>query len=164
LRLDGLVSSYGGYIGAAFLISSAILAIELGIAIYRSVSRWRRRRRSLGDAVLHLANLDAQERAVMREFVIQGQSTIQLPFAYPVVAGLIEKGLIEQVGNAGEQTGVGPVFSFAIRKDLDPLIEPAFIDLPTERTEENIRWLREHRPAFAARLAESHRMHYAPLW
>lgn len=61
-----------------------------------------------------LYNLDDKEIAVLREFFIQGQNTLQLPVGHPVVAGLIEKGILEQVGMIGENSLVGPLFSLSI--------------------------------------------------
>lgn len=51
-----------------------------------------------------LKALDNDEKAVLREFYILGKNTIPIVIDDPTVIGLINKGVIRQVGNQGYQT------------------------------------------------------------
>lgn len=130
LRLLDIVSTHGTYIGVAFLISSSILAIELVAWLWSIVRAKRKDARERSRAARALQSIDHKERAVLREFFLHGQNTLDLPATHPVVAGLLEKGLLEQVGTYGEHSLVGLLLPLTIPPESRELLTYDFLQLP----------------------------------
>jgi hypothetical protein len=161
LHLENIETQYGTIIGITFLISSALLILELIIWVGNKIRiAWLRSKLSK-TALKALNQLDSKEISVLREFYIQEQSTLLLPMNHPVVAGLIEKGILEQVGSLGENSLVGVLISLTIAPDVKPHITYDLLNLPNrEPTEQEIQWVRSNRPEFMAELDRRNYLHY----
>jgi hypothetical protein len=153
LKLNELLENYGYIVGITFLGSGVLVLINGGIWLINrhrrksNVASWKSNLRS------ELVNLDSSEKAVLREFIIKDKHAIRMPMDNPTVAGLRRKGIIELVGQFGQFSPVGMLFSFKIKDEAQEYLEYAMIDLPdTEPTEDDIRRIRESRPQFATEL------------
>jgi hypothetical protein len=78
----------------------------------------------------NLSKLDSKEKSVLREFYLQNQNTLQLPFDQPIVAGLLRKEILKIVGNIGERSLVGMLMSMEINTFIKEEVKPEHIDLP----------------------------------
>lgn len=181
LRLHALLQDHGTYVGLAFLLSGSLVVINGSAWLIEKKTEAKRRlalqqeeaaqrareerqeverrdeiRRRLVNSV---AALDPAEKAVLREFWIQGKNTIELPQTDATVAGLEGKGIVEQQGTFGYQALCGFVFPYAIADDARPVVSPEKIDLPQGTlTDNDRRRLRQTRPAFVGDIRRHHEL------
>lgn len=106
LKLDSFLDQFGTFIGIAFY--AAIILIFVNIAVFiintgkRKISQ-KRKNKLLENKKAQVSNkissmLDPHEKAVLREFIIQGKNTIEIPIDHHVVTGLLNSGIIEIAG------------------------------------------------------------------
>jgi hypothetical protein len=154
LHLSDLVSKLGPYLGAAFIGASALLTVELVWWAAGFIKEKRQESRARGRALKSLQSLDYAERAVLREFLIQGQNTLHMFVTAPVVAGLMEKGILEQVGPYGQQSYDGIAVPLTVAHELrEKVLTPDFLGLPAgEPTEEERLRIIGERPSFVRAL------------
>lgn len=155
LGLSDLLEAYRGFAGAAWLVLlPLVLTQTLGWIRLRREAQ-RDRQALVSRALKAIANLDGKEQAVLREFVLLDQNTVQLPLDHPVVAGLIDNGVLVNVGEYIEHSLAGLTGSFAISDRVRPHLTNELLGWPTEGdSESKKRWLHTHRPEFAGTLAE----------
>ncbi len=153
LHIEGIKSEYGVFIGVAFLVSATLLLLEGILWIWNKIKiSWLRKKLSQ-TALEELQKLGSQEIAVLREFYIHNQSTLQLPVSHPLIASLIEKGILEQVGSLGEYSIIGPLLSLTISSVAKPYITHKLLNLPKGKaTEQEKLWIQSHRPSFMGEL------------
>ncbi|MBD3375743.1 hypothetical protein GF406_11960, partial [candidate division KSB1 bacterium] len=75
LHLEKIESEYGVFIGVTFLISSALLILEIALWVWNKIRIFWLKNKLSQTALEELRNLDAKEISVLREFYIQRQST-----------------------------------------------------------------------------------------
>jgi len=161
LHVEKIESEYGIFIGVTFLVSSALLILEVTIWAWNKIRIVWLKKKLSQTAFEALQNLDTKEISVLREFYIQAQSTLQLPMSHALVASLIDKGILEQVGSLGEHSLIGPLISLKTADEVKPYITYELLDLPNgEPTEEEIQWVRNNRPEFMAGLDRRNDLHY----
>lgn len=161
LHLENIESQYGAIIGIAFLVTSVLLALELIIWLGNKVQITYLKNKISKNALQSLEQLDFKELSVLREFYIQDQSTLLLPMNHPVVASLIKKGIIEQVGGFGERSMIGLLVSLTISSNIKPHVTNELLNLPNhEPTEQEIQWIRKNRPEFMGELDRRNYLHY----
>jgi len=160
LGLAAIPAPYNTLVGIAFILSSVyVLTNSLSWSI-----AWYRRRVKIGDQIQRLEgkmmNLDIGEQAVLREFLIYGQTAIRLPMSNPIVAGLISDGILCLVSRIGRHSLHGPLFSYRLAKEAIPLMDPELLGFPHGAFDPNptrtlvlntrgVRWAVENRPEFA---------------
>jgi hypothetical protein len=111
LSMDSIPAPWGVIVGIAFLISAAMVVVNcIGWFVRRRRSIQRSDVQSL-EMVAKLGNLDAEEQAILREFVVFRRSTLGLPVDNPTVAGLRASGVIRLVGTMGKGSRFGVFFS-----------------------------------------------------
>ncbi|WP_280545990.1 super-infection exclusion protein B [Halomonas sp. 11-S5] len=149
LRLSGILDSYGSYMGVTSVLSGSVMVIEFTIWVSKKIKKAHLRRRLSRLSKSRLRSLDHAEKAVLREFYIQGQNTIKLPMDQPVVAGLLSSGILSIVSQHGKCSLAGMLVSMKIPDRLSEEITLEMLDLPTgEPSEEDIEFLKENRPPF----------------
>lgn len=89
----------------------------------------RREKRRIIAGVRHL---DPQEKAVLREFAIFDQNTLELPVEDSAVSGLIKKGILQPTREKGEYSVKGLVLPVTINPLARKRITPAVVDLPRD--------------------------------
>ena len=104
IHLTKFIERFGLYIGIVFLATGALLIIELIIYTYKTIRKKATYKKIKKNALERIANLDFAEKAILREFYIQGQNTIKLPMDHPVVAGLLSCGNQSQGMNFSRAT------------------------------------------------------------
>lgn len=94
-----------------------------------------------------IKNLDQHEKAVLREYYIQGKSTLKIPMDNPTVSGLIDKQILYLVGQYGEKSSEGMLFNFAINEKAREYLTYQILELPTgESSERDFERIRVSRP------------------
>ena len=104
-----------------------------------------------------LEYLDANEKAVLREFVLQRKSVIKLPVTEPAVKNLLEQGILTyaygEPGEAGRNTIKPLMVAIAAR----PLLTFKVLGLnPANMTEEQKNLILNTRPKYAYRQLDRH--------
>lgn len=153
LRLEKFMADHGHWVGIAWLLSSIFLAITLAYAGHEKWQRriWRLQRQEYANnAIAELADV---ERAVLREFEIQRQPVVKMPIDNPVVAGLLRSGILERVGELGDQSFVGFVFPLRIADVARHLLTPDLLGLPESPTDHDVKRIVSQRPHFAQAIA-----------
>lgn len=133
LNLTKFNEEYGKYIGITFLFSFSFLSVALVTAIINWVRSKKFKIKREKEIIEVLNNLDDHEKAILREFLLTGSSTLQLPFDDPAVNGLHGKGIIYQVANIGFTYLHGSYFNYSIVKfAVKELVRNAhLVGLPT---------------------------------
>jgi hypothetical protein len=154
--LSPFISQYKQYISLIFLGSIAFLFVNI---IGYMISFMKRRSKTNSKRIKRIIDtkiemLDPHEKAVLREFVIQGKNTIKMPMDNPIVAGLLANHIIEQVGNMGQPTIYGLLINFKISDYALTKINTQIIEIPDrEPTEIERREILERRPEFMKKLS-----------
>lgn len=158
IGLDQLVASNRSIIGGIFLFASIVLAVELVIFIGQFISSWWDRRSFAATIAERIARLDEHEKAVLREFVIQGKNTLQLPANQETVAGLISKNFLVIDSHYGERSLAGILTILKINEQVRASLTWRDIGLPEERNEESIEWVKNNRPSFMHEIEHHNRI------
>lgn len=148
LGLDTVATSWRPWLGFAFLISVVLLGLQTaGWCIDKCRQRSARAKRmtSIRNA---LVSLDKREQAVLREFPIQGQHTIQAPINDPVVAGLLQKQVLVTVGRISTEGFDWPV---TLSDDALANITDAMMGLPKEMNDNVRQRILDSRPEWMPR-------------
>ena len=104
-----------------------------------------------------IQNLDFEEKALLREFVIQQKNVLALPMNEPAVSNLLNSGVLVPAFPAQEIKGSGRVIKLSIAIDARPQLTYKVLCLPTGKlTEEEAAILKAARPDYA-------RKNYIPL-
>lgn len=149
LHLKEFTDKYSIYIAITALGSGALLFVEILIYFSNAVQKKVNNRRIYKKALKRVKNLDPAEKAVLREFFLQGRNTIKLPMDNPVVAGLLYSGILQLVGSHGRMSLVGKLFSMKISDFIREHLTYKIIELPKgQPTEKDIEFLRNNRPEF----------------
>lgn len=174
IALDQFRKEFAPYLGAALVLSVAILLIELGIWCY---CKWQEQRsiKSAEEAVRDsMQALDRAEKAVLREFCISATRSLRLPIEQPAVASLLNSGVLVRATSAGVRTTVGSVFSLTLSETAEALLSPTLLDLGPflthtddgkwDVTDEGAEWLRDNRPRFMPELERHFSIREGTRW
>jgi len=156
LSLNLFTTQYKQYISLVFIGSVAYLLVNI-ISYIVSILRYNNRTNSKKIRKIidtKIESLDPHEKAVLREFFIQAKNTIKLLMDNPIVAGLLENHIIEQVGKMGQNTLFGLLINFKISDYAYTKITPQLIEVPDrEPTEIERREIISKRPEFMKKLS-----------
>ncbi len=149
LHLDTLATAQGPIIGAVFLVSAAVLVCKAAWEGADKIRRSRARHKRSLAAVRKALDLDPKEAAVLREFFLQGQSTIRMPVADPVVAGLLDAGVLVSKGVYAKVSLHGPMQPLALSSDVEAFTAPESLGMPDEPTPDEKDAILNQRPVWA---------------
>lgn len=146
LHLDKF-DEYSGYIGLAFLFSTVLVIVNLIIWIFNKLHFEYKLKKLKAEYKQILTELDPKEKAVLREFAIQSQNSVTMPYDDTVVSGLIDKGILrfnKQLGNSFIANGTK--VSISMPKYISKIIKLEHLDLKEKLTEEEEYLILEKRP------------------
>ncbi|MDP2207695.1 MAG: superinfection exclusion B family protein [Bacteroidota bacterium] len=151
LRLDEFLKDYGKFVGIGF-VGSAVLLLVQAFLWLRQKSRQSKQKKEFEESVqTKLMQLDNFEKAVVREFYLQGKNTILLPVDDPTVAGLLQKRVLRVVSRNGEMSLAGMLFPVALSSFAEQHVTPQLVDLPTgSPTQAQVADIVQARPKFIA--------------
>lgn len=149
LNLTDFTKEYGKYLGITFIVTSALLCVTIVTAFFQNINRNKNKRRIEESILKSLKALDLHEKALLREFYIQGKSTLQLPFDNDTVAGLSNKGIIYQASATGFTYIHGVYFSYSITEFAARHLTHQAIELPQNPTEAEKQIILINRPQWA---------------
>lgn len=146
LHLDKF-ETYGGFVGLAFLFSTVLVLVNLIIWIYNKLHFEYKLKKLKAKYKQMLTELDPQEKAVLREFAIQGQNSIEMPCDDTVVSGLIDKNLLRYNKQFGSSFMMnGNRVSMSLNEFVSKIIKPEHLDLRLDLSEEEKEKIYEFRP------------------
>lgn len=149
LKLADFANKFGLYIGITALTSGALLAIESISYIWNRVTDSVSSQKFKKSSLERLNKLDPSEKSVLREFYLQGQNSLKLPMDHPVVAGLINVGVLRLIGQNGRMSTAGMLFSMKISDFVRENLTFNLLDLPSGKpSHEEIKFLKNNRPPF----------------
>jgi len=149
IEIANIKKEYGQYIGLTFIISTGLVAINFLIWIQKYLSNKIKVFSFKKEYAQNVKTLDPQEKAVIREFFIRGQSSIEMPIDDPVVNGLISKNILKinkQFGNSFIMSGMNA--SVSLMKRADKLLKLSDIDLNENPSEDEIELIKTNRPSW----------------
>ncbi len=156
LRVKDFIDKHGIYIGITALSSGALLVINFSIYLWGQIKIRGNKNKIINNSVKRIQSLDHAEKAVLREFFLQGQNTIKLPMDNPVVAGLLNSGILVIVGSQARMSLVGMLTNMKISENVNSLIIPEILDLPTHKpTPAEIEFIKNNRPSFVSSILRS---------
>lgn len=140
-------NNYAGYVGIAFVFSTILVLVNFIIWIFNKIEYKSKVKKVKKDFRIALEDLDHKEKAVLREFAIQGQHSVKMPYDDTIVSGLIDKGILKynkQLGNSFIANG--NKVSLSLAKYIEEIITIENLDLSSSMTEEEKIAIDELRP------------------
>ncbi|MGO1246236.1 MAG: superinfection exclusion B family protein [Oceanisphaera sp.] len=141
----GMVAS-----GAYFVSHAAIMLFQ---------HLFSRKQRMMQEKLLKelLDYLDANEKSVLREFVIQRKSVIKLPVTEPAVKNLLEQGILTYAFGEPGEAGLNAIKPLMISIEARPLLTFKVLGLnPNNMTEEQKDLIMNTRPRYAYKQLDRH--------
>lgn len=149
LNLQDFLKEYGKYIGISFIITSGFLIVVIFNFFVKAITSRRFKRKITQSIIKDIKCLDFHEKALLREFYINGKNTLQLPIDNDTVVGLTNKHIIYQASNTGFTYIHGAYFPYSITEIALENLTLKMLDLPENPTEDDKRRIVEERPNWA---------------
>lgn len=149
LNLKEFLSEYGKFIGITFLISSAFLVVTIITYFSNKISRRKIINQTKSTILKEINQLGFHEKALLREFYINGKDALQLPFDNDTVVALVNKHILYQASSTGFTYLHGVYFTYAITEFAKENLTLEAIDLPSNPTEEDKNRILNERPVWA---------------
>lgn len=152
VHLEKLNESYGWIIGLVFISTTGLVFVNFIIWAFKSISYKFKFFKVKKEYIARLRNLDIHEKAVLREFIINQKSSIEVPIDNPTITGLIRKKILsinQQFGNGFIMTGMNAAVS--MNKFVEKHLTLADIGLTENPTEEEVENIRANRPDWVER-------------
>lgn len=155
LEITAFKKEYGKYFGFALLASSSFLLVALWIWVAKKVNEGFRKRKFRHSVVETFSRIGLAEMRVLREFYIQGQDSVDMPIMDPVVAGLMNKGVLYRLSGLGMMEREGMMCALGIHEAIQKMITDEFLGFPPGRqvTEAEGKRVWEERPEWAKSIA-----------
>lgn len=155
LHLKEFINKYNLYIGITALCSFVLLIIELIIYLWKSRQNSINQDKKKRESLKRIQKLDPAEKAVLREFVLQGQNTIQAPIDNPIITGLLDCGVLEIVGKYGRGMLSGVVWNIKKTDFIQEHLKDEILGIPKcKPTQDEIKFLMENRPSFVKNISK----------
>ncbi|MDF0533060.1 superinfection exclusion B family protein [Shewanella yunxiaonensis] len=155
VNLDLWVADNGHYIGLGLLCAVAYIgALIVNFLLDEAIHYLQGRR--VDDAIEEkVLLLDPAERALLREFFLQGSAVLTMPKEDMVVQSLLNTHILECVGNERHYAIQGPTADFKISMKARRHLNRRVLRLPAgELSKEDMQHLMKARPQFINSLAQ----------
>jgi len=154
LQIAEFKKDFGKYFGFAFLASAAFLIVAILNWLQAKISIFFRKRKQAARILSAFNKLDFKEVAVLREFFINGQQSLDMPIDDPVVAGMLNKGLLYQLSAMGQMSVEGLMMPIAMHDLLGGSLKPESLGLPLTEPSETVKnEIIDSRPHWAKSIA-----------
>ncbi|AEW87291.1 hypothetical protein FCOL_12460 [Flavobacterium columnare ATCC 49512] len=139
LKLSKFETDYGKYFGIAFLFSTGILIMNFIIWLTKKVLLFFLKIKYDKKLESELNDLDRSEKAVLREFYINNQSSIKLPLDDATVKNLLNKRILIRISEMGEFTIGGMLFPMKINDKIKNKINKDVLGIPNLKNDNELR-------------------------
>ena len=147
IHLDKLNETYGWIVGLVFIASSGLVVVNFIIWLFKYIRTQFKIRKIKNSFKERLKNLDLHEQSVIREFLLNQQTSIEIPIDDPVVSGLLKKRILvinKQLGNAFMMTG--SYTSVSINEHAEKYLNLTDVGLSEKPTDDEIYEVNKNRP------------------
>lgn len=154
LRLETFVSSNAHFIGLGLIIGVAYqLSRVINYALDLAIEQLTKKR--MEENIAGKVNLlDPAERALLREFFLQGATRLTLPKDEVAVSALVNCQILECLGNERHYAIQGPTAEYKISMKAREYLNRQVLRLPSgEPSKEELQQLIRNRPQFVGGIA-----------
>ena len=135
IELDVIITQYKQYIILIFLGLGLLILIECSINIFKRINDFISKKYRLIKIRRKIGSLSADEKSILREFFLEQKSSIRLPINDKSVKNLLKTNVLtKDESDYGEMSVVGKLYAMSISEEAEPLIRPALIDWPKDRS------------------------------
>lgn len=153
LRISDNVSwsvTYMPYVWILTLLTGSFLITRIVTFLFDCFSSSIEKRQLLNSRNKMIRQLDFEEKAVLREFIIQRKNVLSLPMKEPAVSNLLAAGVLIPAFATQEIKGSGRIIKLSIAIDAREQLTHKVLGLPTGKlTEEEAVILKAARPDYA---------------
>ncbi|MCL1035791.1 superinfection exclusion B family protein [Shewanella corallii] len=155
LGLYALVSANNHFIGLGMIIGIAyFIARLMGVFLDEGI-RYLSDKRLIENIEHKVSLLDLSERALLREFFLQGATILTLPQNETPVKSLLNAGILECLGNEKHYAIHGPTAEYKISMKARSYLNRQILRLPSgQPTQEEMQALIKTRPTFINHIAQ----------
>ncbi|GGP92342.1 superinfection exclusion B family protein [Shewanella ulleungensis] len=156
LALANIVSDYGQFIGLGLIIGVAYFLSQLFAFVVDEAIVNLRQKRTVETIEAKVKLLDPAERALLREFFLQGQTILTLPQNELAVKNLVNTNILETLGNERHYAIQGPTADYKISMQARVYLNRDVLRLPAgEPSAEEMSYLIKTRPHFVNGLVQA---------
>jgi len=150
-------TNYIPYIWVLVLLTGSFLMTRAIIWVFAYFNREFRKRKQSTCRNMMIRRLDFEEKAVLREFIIQRKNVLSLPMRELAVSNLLESGVLVPAYETQEIKGNGRIIKLSIAVDARDQLTHKVLGFPAGKlTDLEAEQLKAARPDYA-------RSHYIPL-
>lgn len=152
LFLDNVKEKYGSILGIIFILATGLVMVNFVIWVFKTIQRkflikkWKKK------FAERVQNFDRFEKSILREFILNGQKSVEMPIDNPSVSGLLDQNILvmnRQFGNNSIMTGLKT--SLSINESVLEILELKDIDLSEPPTKQDIEFAKNNRPEWTNR-------------
>lgn len=155
LYLDTLVSSHAQFIGLGLIIAAAYFFTRTINFLLDEAIRHLTDKRMVETIEAKVKLLDPAERALLREFFLQGATILTLPQNELAVKSLLNTCILECLGNERHYAIQGPTAEYKISMKARIYLNRDVLRLPSgEPSQEELQHLIKTRPTFISGLVQ----------
>lgn len=152
LQLDKLLTDSAHFVGLCFIASSSYLVIDLTKNVFQNYKQKKRQQQLATDIHSRMQTLTSGERAILREFYLQRQTSLWLPDQEADVKSLRGTGILIPVDfyntTKSNEQGVKEV-ELMISHIARPYLTKSRLKLPQGKPSyEDISYLKDARPSY----------------
>ena len=156
LSLDHLVNQYGQFIGLGLIIGIAYFLSQIFAFVVDELILHLRQKRTVETIDAKVKLLDPAERALLREFFLQGVTILTLPQNELAVKNLISTNILEMLGNERHYAIQGPTADYKISMQARVYLNRDVLRFPAgEPSAEEMNYLIKARPQFINGLVQA---------
>ncbi|RJG42317.1 superinfection exclusion B family protein [Motilimonas pumila] len=148
--LGGIQQTSRPVLSLVVIISSSYFLAKLLMLGHHALTYKSAQEQERGRMVEMVKRLDFEEKAVLREYIIQRKNMLTLPLNEPAVNNLLEAGVLVPAMSTQEISGEKRLVKLAISLEARPLLTHKLLGLPVGKmTEEDVERLKSARPDYA---------------
>ena len=147
LFLDNVKEKYGWVLGIIFILATGLVIVNFVIWVFKTIQRkilikkWKKK------FAERVRNFDRFEKSILREFILNGKKSVEMPIDNPSVSGLLDKNILvmnKQFGNSSIMYGMKT--SLSVNESVMEILEFKDLDLSEPPTEKEIEFAKNNRP------------------
>jgi len=149
LHLEKMNETYGWIVGLVFISTSGLIVVNLTIWAFNKINYKIKFSKVKKEYINSLRNLDYHEKSVLREFLINQKTSMDVPIDDPTISGLIRKKILfinKQFGNAFILNGMDA--SVSLSKFVEKNLNAKDLDISENPTEDEIEFIKSNRPTW----------------
>lgn len=147
---DILPDTFSPYLWVLTLLTGSYLLTRVFTFSFNRLSEYVANQRLLTRRSKMIRQLDFEEKALLREFIIQRKTVLALPLTEPAVSNLLASGILASAFETQEIKGSSRIIKLSIAIEAREQLTHRVIGLPIGKlTEEEAEVLKAARPQYA---------------